>query len=134
MASSTLTLYKDTTTTEAFSIGSTIGKVTTYDGASSTPTFPVALDITQDRKPVGNMSNDRFIYTLRRSNAATAKANIATSSGELKVSVAKDPVSGATLEAEAVAAVAELISYVTGAAPTSTCMANIAKLVAGQLL
>jgi hypothetical protein len=134
MATTNLTLYKDNTTSEAFTLGSTQGRLTTYDGASSTPTFPVALDITQDRKQVGNMSNDRFIYTLRRSSAAQAKANIATSSGELKISVAKDPLSGSTLEAEAVAAVAELISYVTGAAPTSTCMANIAKLVVGQLL
>lgn len=134
MASTNLTLYKDTSVSENFTLGTTQGRVTTYDGATSTPTFPVALDITQDRKQVGNMSNDRFIYTLRRSSAATAKANIATSSAELKISVAKDPLSGANLESEAVSAVAELVSYVTGAAPSATCMANIAKLVVGQML
>lgn len=134
MATTSLTLYKDSTASEAFSLATTVGKVTSYDGAGSTPTFPIAMDLTLDRKPVGNATNDRYYINVHRSGAASAQGAIRTSGAELKISVAKDPASGTALLAEATAALAELVSYVTGAAPTTTCMANIAKLVVGQWL
>lgn len=134
MASTSLTLYKDSTNTEVFSLGETVGKRTTYDGDESTPTFPVAYDITRDRKNVGNMSNDRYIHTIRRSSAATGRGSVATSSAELKVSVGKDPVTGAALELEARYALSELVSVITGTAPTTAQLANIAAICMGQLV
>lgn len=134
MATSSLTLYKDNTTSEAFDLTGVVGKVTTYMGAGSTPTFPIAMDLTRDQKPVGNATNDRFYVNVHRSGAATAAGTIRTSGAEIKITVAKDPTSGAALLAEAQYALAELVSYITGAAPTSTCVANIAKLVSGQWL
>lgn len=134
MATANLTLYKDGTTSEAFSLVSVEGRVTSYDGAGATPTFPIAMDITKDVKPVGNATNDRMYVNVHRSGAAAAQGAIRTSGAELKISVAKDPTSGAALLAEAEYALCELVSYVTGAAPSTTCVANIAKLCAGQLL
>lgn len=134
MATSSLTLYKDNTTSEAFNLATVVGRVTTYEGASSTPTLPVQLDLTLDKKQVGNMSNDRFYINCHRSGAATARGAIATSGGTLSITVAKDPSSGSSLLSDAVAAVCELISYVTGAAPTSAAVSNITKLCAGQWL
>lgn len=92
------------------------------------------MDITKDVKPVGNATNDRMYVNVHRSGAATAQGAIRTSGAELKISVAKDPTSGAALLAEAQYALCELVSYITGAAPTTTAVANIAKLCAGQLL
>lgn len=134
MATTTVSLYKDTTNTEAFTLATVLGKVTTYDGAGSTPTFPIQMDLTLDRKPVGNASNDRVYVNVHRSGAASAQGAIRTSGAELKVTVAKDPSSGTALLAEAEIALCELVSYVTGAAPTSLMMANIAKIVRGQWL
>lgn len=134
MATTALTLYKDNTTSEVFTLATVQGKVTTYDGAGSTPTFPIQMDLTLDRKPVGNSSNDRVYINVHRSGAATAQGAIRTSGTEVKTTVAKDPSSGALLLAEAEASLAEVVSYITGAAPTTTCMANIAKIVRGQWL
>lgn len=134
MATQSLTLYKDGTNTEVFDLTSTIGKVATWVGASSTPTFPAALDVTIERKPVGNMTNDRYIHTLRRSGAATARAKVVTSSAEFKISVAKDPTSGATLMSDAEDAAIELVSYIIGGAPSATIIARVRKMVEGELL
>jgi hypothetical protein len=134
MATSTLTLYSDTTNTEQFDLSGTEGKTTQWVGASSTPSLPVSFDFTRDAKAIGNMSNDRYYYSVKRSATATAQAAVRTSSATLQVSTAKDPSSGATLLVDAQAALVELISYVTGAAPTATTVANCAKLVAGQAL
>lgn len=134
MATSSLTLYKDNTTSEAFTLDSVVGKTTSYTGAGSTPTFPIGMDLTRDVKSVGNMSNDRHYVNVHRSSAASAQGAVRTSGAELKITVAKDPTSGAALLSEAEYALAELVSYITGAAPTSTAVANIAKLCQGQWL
>jgi hypothetical protein len=133
MASSSFTLYKNASDTEVFSLASTVGKVTSYEGAGSTPTFPVGLDFTVDKKPVGNMTNDRMYANLHRSAAATAAGAVRTSSAEMKVSIAKDPTSGATLLAEAVSATCELLSLF-GCTINSTVVTNVTKFCAGQLL
>lgn len=134
MATSTLTLYKDNTTSETFNLSSAVGKSTVYDGAGTTPTFPIQMVLTKDQKNVGNMSNDRFYINVHRSGAATGRGQVATSGASLQITVGKDPVSASSLVAEATAALAELVSYITGAAPTSTAMSNIASLVVGNWL
>lgn len=134
MATSSLTLYKDATVSEVFNYASLEGKTLTYQGAGSTPALPIELALTRDAKAVGNMSNDRFYVNVHRSGTATARAAVATSGAQLQITVSKDPISGATLQTEAEYALCELVSYVTGAAPTATAVTRIAKLCRGEWL
>lgn len=134
MATSQLTLYTDNTTSLVYDLSSVEGQQTSYIAVNSTPTFPVGFELTHDTKPVGNMTNDRQRINFHKSSAKTAQAKIGTSGAELKISVAKDPTSGATLVADAVANLACLVSYLTGAAPTTTCMSRLQSLVVGQWL
>lgn len=134
MATSQLTLYTDATTTLVYDLTSVESKTTFYDAASSTPTFPVGFELSRDVKPVGNMTNDRFRVNFHRSSAKAAQAKIGTSGAELKISVPKDPTSATTLVADTVANLCCLVSYLTGAAPSATCVANLTKLATGQWL
>lgn len=134
MATSSLTLYTDASTSLVYNLISVEGKQTKYDAASSTPTFPVGFELDRDVKPVGNLTNDRFRVNFHRSSAKSAQAKIGTSGAELKISVPKDPTSAATLVADTVANLCALVSYLTGAAPSATAVANCTKLAQGQWL
>lgn len=132
MASTNLTLYTDTTTSETWNLYGVVGNETRYISAASTPTFPVGMELTSEVKPVGNMTNDRHRINLHRSGAKTAQGAVGTAGTELKISVPKDPTSASTLVADTVASLSCLVSYLTGAAPTATCYARLQALAVGQ--
>lgn len=131
MATQSLTLYTDPTTPLVFDLTSVESKTTYYDAATSTPTFPVGFELSRDVKPVGNLTNDRFRINFHKSSAKTAQAKIGTTGAELKISTPKDPTSAATLVADTVANLCCLVSYLTGAAPSATAVANVTKLAQG---
>lgn len=134
MATNSLTLYTDASTSLVYSLISVEGRTTSYEAANSTPTFPVGFELSRDVKPVGNMTNDRFRVNFHMSQAKTAQAKIGTSGAELKISVPKDPTSAGALVAQTAENLCALVSYLTGAAPSATAVANCTKLAQGQWL
>ena len=134
MASSNLTLYNDEVNSEVFAIESVVGKDTTYSSDASTPTFPVILVINKESKPIGNLSNNRLSLSIKRAGDAASQGSVRTSSATLTVSVAKDPGTAAELAADAAKAIINMITYFTGAAPSSTVVTRATNFVAGKLV
>lgn len=131
MATSPLTLYPSVAGTEAYTLMSIGDSKQTYAGAASTLAAPQTLELSQEKKAIGNLGNDRFVVATKAAayNASLAKTSIV--SATLTISVAKDATATVDFSAKATEEISKLISYFTGAAPSADAINNINIIVAG---
>lgn len=131
MATSPITLYPSVAGTEVYTLMSIGDSKQTYSGAASTLAAPKTLELSQEKKAIGNLGNDRFVVATKAAayNASLAKTSIV--SATLTISVAKDATAAVDFSGKAVEEISKLISYFTGAAPSAGAIANITTIVAG---
>lgn len=133
MATSPITLYSDTSATEVYTLVAVGDNKQTYTGAAGTLAAPHSLELTQEKKTIGNLGNDRFVVATKAAayNASLAKTSIV--SATLTVSVAKDATATVNFTAKASEEISKLISYFTGAAPSAQEITNINLVVSGMV-
>lgn len=131
MATSPITLYPSVAGTEVYTLMSIGDSKQTYAGASSTLAAPHSLELSQEKKAIGNLGNDRFVVATKAAayNQSLAKTSIV--SATLTISVAKDATNTVDFSAKAVEEISKLFSYFTGAAPSAGQITNIQTIVSG---
>ena len=129
MATSTLTLYKDNTTTVTFNLLSTaelFAKWIVSGRALSTP-FAAFQKIKLNK----GVSNDESYFTVSRTEANVATGKLATFLCEVRVSIPKDQsVLTPTVQAEVISLAA---SALINAAPTGASTSR-ATIIEGRIL
>lgn len=133
MATSPITLYPDPAGTEVYTLVAVGDNKQVYSGISGTLAAPQSLELSQEKKAIGNLGNDRFVVATKAAayNASLAKTSIV--SATLTVSVAKDATATVNFTLKAAQEIAKLISYFTGAAPSAQEMTNIDLVVSGMV-
>jgi len=130
MASTTLTLYKDNSTTVAFSLVTTSENAARWINSGRALSVPFAVQ--QKVKANKGASNDEVTVSVSRTEANVTTGKLATCLCEIRVSLPKDQsILTPTLQKEIISLAA---SALIDAAATGTGSVNRAAIIEGRIL